>query len=288
MTLFNLIVYGQELPSGAFGLPLDRMPRSVGEVIRPDKGEWTSAKDHAYRYELAKYPVLLTPELYGHEEVAYVGSVEDIGHPAPEADYQCTIRRDERIPAVQGSLLEPFAEAWGMPKYGKYFRHTEWRLVDADLYKLLVTELHPSSIAPKMFNLPQRSPKNQVALMMPFAAEFNPVREAVDKAAKLAGVKCIRVDDIWKSSIIVQDVVDLIGESRIVLADMTNKNPNVFYEVGIAHTLGREVVPITQSDQDVPSDLAGHRYLKYVPNGEGYTKLAKELSDRLTTLLCEP
>ncbi|MDK9322638.1 hypothetical protein FAM23852_002164 [Propionibacterium freudenreichii] len=187
-----LIVYGQELPSGAFGLPLDRMPRSVGEVIRPDKGEWTSAKDHAYRNELAKYPVLLTPELYGHEEVAYVGSVEDIGHPAPEADYQCTIRRDERIPAVQGSLLEPFAEAWGMPKYGKYFRHTEWRLVDADLYKLLVTELHPSSIAPKMFNLPQRSPKNQVALMMPFAAEFNPVREAVDKAAKLAGVKCIR------------------------------------------------------------------------------------------------
>jgi hypothetical protein len=59
----------------------------------------------------------------------------------------------------------------------------------------------------------------------------------------------------------------------------------VFYEIGIAHTLGKTVIPITQSIDDVPSDLIHHRALKYLPNGQGYLDLANELEKRLATLL---
>ncbi|UWU25450.1 hypothetical protein N2601_31165 (plasmid) [Rhizobium sp. CB3060] len=78
-----------------------------------------------------------------------------------------------------------------------------------------------------------------------------------------------------------QDIFDLIVRSRIVVCDFSGKNPNVFYEAGIAHTLGKHVVPITQSDADVPADLRHHRYLGYLNNGEGLGKLETQLAARL-------
>lgn len=49
------------------------------------------------------------------------------------------------------------------------------------------------------------------------------------------------------------------------------------YETGIAHTLGKIVIPITQSFNDIPSDLGHHRALKYLANDEGYRNLSNEL-----------
>jgi hypothetical protein len=74
----------------------------------------------------------------------------------------------------------------------------------------------------------------------------------------------VRADDIWDENEILQDIFSLIYRSSIVVCDFTQQNPNVFYEAGIAHTLGRSVVPISQNEHDVPFDLKHHRYLKYV------------------------
>jgi len=68
------------------------------------------------------------------------------------------------------------------------------------------------------------------------------------------------------------------------VCDFSGKNPNVFYEAGIAHTLGKHVVPITQSKQDIPFDLQHHRHAKYLNNGEGLEKLKQELYSRFVTL----
>ena len=68
------------------------------------------------------------------------------------------------------------------------------------------------------------------------------------------------------------------------MCDFTGKNPNVFYEAGIAHTLGKYVVPITQSEHDIPFDLKHHRHAKYLNNGEGLQKLKQELISRFLTL----
>jgi nucleoside 2-deoxyribosyltransferase len=58
----------------------------------------------------------------------------------------------------------------------------------------------------------------------------------------------------------------------------------VFYEAGIAHALGKHVVPITQNAEDIPFDLRHHRYARYLNNGEGHETLRQELVDRFRTL----
>jgi len=79
----------------------------------------------------------------------------------------------------------------------------------------------------------------------------------------------------------------LIFTSRIVIVDFTGRNPNVMYETGVAHTLGKVVVPITQSLDDIPSDLKPHRALKYLPNAEGLSDLAGKLEKRMRTILAK-
>ena len=120
--------------------------------------------------------------------------------------------------------------------------------------------------------------------MMPFNLAFDNVYSAISKAANEAGFKCKRADDIWNHSTVIQDVFSLIFQSYIVVCDFSGKNPNVFYEAGIAHTLGKHVVPITQSEQDIPFDLQHHRYAKYLNNGEGLETLRQELYTRFVTL----
>nr|WP_321498366.1 hypothetical protein [uncultured Methanolobus sp.] len=63
-----------------------------------------------------------------------------------------------------------------------------------------------------------------------------------------------------------------------------SKNANVFYEAGIAHTLGKEVVPITQNINDIPFDLTHHRHIEYKNDEEGLEKLKARLEERLQTL----
>ncbi|MNP76864.1 hypothetical protein D3C76_1741880 [compost metagenome] len=54
--------------------------------------------------------------------------------------------------------------------------------------------------------------------------------------------------------------------------------------MGIAHCLGKEVILITQNPADVPFDIAHHRYIRYLNNGEGFQQLERELSARVATL----
>jgi hypothetical protein len=80
---------------------------------------------------------------------------------------------------------------------------------------------------------------------------------------------------------VIQDVVSLIDRSTVVICDCTGRNPNVFYEIGIAHTLGREVILITQAEADIPFDLRHLRYVRYLNNGEGLNALSTALQPRL-------
>jgi len=120
--------------------------------------------------------------------------------------------------------------------------------------------------------------------MMPFAPQFDGVYQAIKNACGSDFV-AQRADDIWNSSVLMQDVFDLIRSSKIIICDFTSKNPNVFYEAGIAHTLGKIVIPISQSDTDIPSDLMGHRYLKYLNNQQGLDELSDKLKRKLGTYI---
>lgn len=138
------------------------------------------------------------------------------------------------------------------------------------------------TFAPNVFAVPEFSLEaDLVAVMMPLRAEFSPIYRAIMRACKSVGFRCLRADDIWEESVIVQDIFNLVFRAQVVVVDFTTKNPNVMYETGIAHTLGKHVVPISQSLDDVPFDLTHHRVLKYLPNIEGLKQLESKLAARL-------
>ena len=95
----------------------------------------------------------------------------------------------------------------------------------------------------------------------------------------------LQIDEVSPGAI-THDMIRNIAKSDLVIVDITGANPNVFYETGIAHTLCKHVIPITQSSSDVPFDLRHHRYIRYHNNGEGRVKLQQDLQRRLARL-CE-
>ncbi|MDD3007200.1 MAG: hypothetical protein PHX30_06530 [Candidatus Pacebacteria bacterium] len=141
------------------------------------------------------------------------------------------------------------------------------------------------TFCPAVFEIPDRPvDRNLVSVMMPFEASFDTVYETIQSACTQANLYCERADNIWKSSTVIQDIFELIFCSSIVVADLSGKNPNVFYEAGIAHTLGKPVVPITQNDSDIPFDINHHRYFRYSKNGDGLAELKDKLAERLSYL----
>lgn len=139
--------------------------------------------------------------------------------------------------------------------------------------------------APSVFNVPDGDPDpNLVAVMMPFDAAFNPVFTAITKACFVTDFDWQRADDMWEHSTVIQDIFSLIFRSTIVVCDFSGRNPNVFYEAGIAHTLGKHVIPLARSEDDIPFDLRHHRYLQYLNNTQGLEDLSTGLAKRLATL----
>jgi hypothetical protein len=134
---------------------------------------------------------------------------------------------------------------------------------------------------PSIFQIPETEVENDlVSVMMPFSG-FDDVHQGIIRACNNAGYRCQRADDIWEHATILQDIFSLIYRSKIVIADFSGRNPNVMYEVGIAHTLGKIVIPISQTLEHIPSDLQGHRIQQYLKNSEGINSLERNLTDKL-------
>lgn len=141
------------------------------------------------------------------------------------------------------------------------------------------------TFAPNVFQVPTFSLEPDLAtVMMPLRTDFDNVYGAIQGACTTVALRCLRADDIWEESTIIQDIFNLIFRAQVVIVDFTGKNPNVMYETGIAHTLGKHVIPISQSRDDVPFDLTHHRVLKYLANAEGLKQLERRLESRLRSV----
>jgi hypothetical protein len=141
------------------------------------------------------------------------------------------------------------------------------------------------TFAPHVFSVPDfQVERDLVAVMMPFSSGFGPVHNAIKIACEASTLRCLRADDLWEHATIIQDIFNLLLRSHIVVVDFTGRNPNVMYETGIAHTLGKLVIPISQSLDDVPFDMKHHRVLKYLPNEQGYRDLAATLTKKLSQI----
>jgi hypothetical protein len=126
----------------------------------------------------------------------------------------------------------------------------------------------------------------QVFVLMPFSPELAPVFEDhIKKVATSMRLTVARADDFFTTESVIGDIWSAIFHALAVVADCTGRNPNVFYEIGIAHTLGRDTVLITQSKEDVPFDLRHLRYIQYDFTPRGTQALEKRLRETMATLV---
>ena len=101
-------------------------------------------------------------------------------------------------------------------------------------------------------------------LIMPFDEEFDAIYTGFIKPVlEGTGFSVDRANDIESQQNILRDVLEKIDQSDLIVADLTGADPNVFYELGLAHALKKPVILITQSIPDVPFDLKSYRLLEY-------------------------
>lgn len=107
-------------------------------------------------------------------------------------------------------------------------------------------------------------------------------------------MQILKANDIFSTNEIMEDIWNYICKSRFIIADISKKNPNVFYELGIAHTVGKEVITICEEgsyEHDYngrfPFDIAHRRIIKYRNTGVGMKKFEEELSATIDALLSQ-
>lgn len=127
-------------------------------------------------------------------------------------------------------------------------------------------------------------------VLMPFKKDLTEVYETLIKPTvekEKFGLVCKRADDIKSNRAIIQDIWKSICEARVIISDLTGLNPNVMYELGVAHTLGKETIIINRKDEEIkfPFDLAHIRRIEYENTPVGGTKLVQNLEDTLENVI---
>jgi hypothetical protein len=124
-----------------------------------------------------------------------------------------------------------------------------------------------------------------VFVLMPFAPAFNDIYEyGIKGGVQDAGAYAERIDEQMFVEGMLDRIFAQIIKADVVVADMTGRNPNVFYEVGYAHALNKVVVLLTQSADDIPFDLKHRAHIVY---GGRISDLRPELTKRLTWAIRE-
>ncbi|MGY5730654.1 hypothetical protein [Vibrio chemaguriensis] len=105
--------------------------------------------------------------------------------------------------------------------------------------------------------------EDKVFVLTPFNKEYLEQYEAIKSVVLDSGFNCTRGDDEQLSSNILTHIVEQIASSRVVIANISGRNPNVFYELGIAHALGKPVVIVSESLANIPFDISNSRILAF-------------------------
>lgn len=107
-------------------------------------------------------------------------------------------------------------------------------------------------------------PKPFAFVLMPFSKEFDDVYKlGIKPACENAGAYAERVNEQIFQESILQRIYNQIAKADIVISDMTGRNPNVFYETGYAHALGKQVILLTSHSEDIPFDLKHYPHIIY-------------------------
>jgi hypothetical protein len=234
--------------------------------------------------EILKLPAILMEEdsrlTSSHPtQLAYVGRVHDFVQGPSDIDFKCG--PDALLPPIPvRPTLKDMSTELGIKDWE--LCRTHWAVKTADLFETLFRFSLKDAQKPRIHGIDRLLPidPDQVSVMIRFRPDFDEVFDVLKEAAESLKFKCQRVKDIWEKDAIITDTASLIMRSRVVIADLTDRNANVFYECGFAHGVGRDVIPITQDAAD-NFDVQHLRHIVYQNTGLGRESLGKQISARL-------
>src|SRR5262245_21730515 len=124
------------------------------------------------------------------------------------------------------------------------------------------------------------APKPFVFVLMPFDRKYDDVYEFGIKGATAdAAAYAERLDEQMFTGGMLDRIFNQISKADVIVADMTGRNPNVFYEVGYAHALDKVVILLTQTADDIPFDLRHRAHIIYEGSiGNLREKLAPQIA----------
>jgi len=132
--------------------------------------------------------------------------------------------------------------------------------------------------------------ENICFVMMPFDnLSDNYYKQIYKPSIESLGFKFKRADSLFRPSPIIRDIWEYINKSKILLADITGLNPNVMYELGLAHAISKPVIIISDTIDKVPFDLRFLRILIYdVKNVSWANDLAEKIKSSISEILDSP
>ena len=123
---------------------------------------------------------------------------------------------------------------------------------------------------------------------MPFEEPFNTMyREVILPEGERLGLDVVRVDELAGPGIIFEDIKREISESKVVIAEITAPNQNVFYELGYAHALNKPTILLARRGRELPFDIRSYRVIFYDDTIGGKPEVERNLIKHLRSVLPE-
>lgn len=132
-----------------------------------------------------------------------------------------------------------------------------------DTYQIGQVGLRTWRTSARFENLRAFKARPRAFLLMPFNPEFDFVHKVIRDSMIEFGLDCIRADQIAISRPVMDDVKIQIAEADLVVVDFTGKNPNVYYEAGLADAMKKDWIVLTQSTDDLAFDVRHIRCVQY-------------------------
>src|SRR5439155_13549870 len=95
-------------------------------------------------------------------------------------------------------------------------------------------------------------------------------------------------DEIAGPGVILQDIVNTLNRAAVVIAEITQPNPNVFYEIGYSHALSKPTILLAERDLKLPFDVSGYRVIFYDNTIGGKQVVEDALRRHLTAIINSP
>jgi len=213
--------------------------------------------------------------------------------------------RNENLPDVQ-FFINALTERFGIPvektsEFQEIFlsslrfadlveeHNGKFRVIDATDYMKGGDDKSPT--LKKLEKAVKVSAGDSCFVMMPFASPVGSYYKKVyEPAIEKAGLRAIRADDeIFKTGQIIDQIWTGILNCKVLIAELTGRNPNVFYELGLAHAKGKPVVLVCSNEADVPFDLRHIRVIYYdITDPFWGQKLIDKIAENILSALQNP